>query len=192
MCVVNGARVNGYALTRTNHPSKGESMHRTLLAAIAAVLSLPAFASNPPNVLPKERTADTAAHACQPATAADAGRIAWNTFAAINTSARPARIICGAPIALDRPGTVAFGAKLNNLTDKVVSVTCTGQINTGDNAGAWKFTRSVMVSPGEQARIEWDALDVNRATLDGGQAGFECTLPPGLRLRWVYTVGVDN
>lgn len=162
-------------------------MKRFALLPLLA-LALPVLAGN---TLPKERTTDTAAHACREATAADGAQLKWTVFAAANVGRLPANVVCGAPIDIGRPGTVAFGAWLNNQSGKTWTVTCAGSINTGGD-GPVNVTRSVMLSPGEQARIQWTAADIGRATLDGGQAGMVCTLPPGLRLKWVYTVGVDN
>jgi hypothetical protein len=157
-------------------------MLRTTLAAVLALLSLPASAA-----LPKEHVR-TGPDACTPVIA---GSLQVHPLWLRNVSAAPVDVVCGASLELGQNGTTTFGAVITNTRGDNRSVTCTAFINSGGQ-GVTEVARSVLVGPHKNKRIHWTANDMGWNVFAGGQGGFQCTLPPGMAIQWVYTITLHN
>lgn len=165
-------------------------MNKLLIAAVmtGVVLSASAHAGV---TLPKEDITGYAG-ACQPGSDADGARLLRDPLWVRNVGAVDARVICSPRIDTSQNGTTKFGALFHNTRDVNIVVTCVGRINQV-SGGSVSITRSVLISPKKHQRIAWEAGDLGlRKTFIGGQAGFSCSLPPGVALQWVWTQAVAN
>jgi hypothetical protein len=165
-------------------------MYRSLLLSLTlAFVALPAFAGS---TYPNEDI-EGYAGACQPASDLDSTRLLRDPLWIRNhTLTGKANVICSPAVDTSQQGTTAFGAVLNNTQGITRTVTCVAKISQV-SGGTVKIPRSVIVDPRGHARIGWYAQDLDfKKVLIGGQAGFTCTLPPGMALQWVWTTSVSN
>jgi len=155
-----------------------------IAASAAFCTGVFAFAYGAGNVTLTKEHVQGAPGACQPSS--NASSLVVGTLVMLNRGTTTALVSCSPAIEVSANGATAFGGIISNASTVIHTVKCIGGVST-DGQGPKYFTKNVMVSPGQHARVQWEASLLGWGTFTGGQVGFTCTLPARVGVSWVFT-----